>query len=91
MLIMPIVAQGLKEQSYPKERTGIAGQWGIIVWDEMYPKEKYLFRKQRECKVRQTQHQNAESTKSKTETRISETGDTSWSKPLIQGFPFWYS
>jgi len=26
MLGMPIVAQGLKEQSYPKERTGIAGQ-----------------------------------------------------------------
>jgi len=54
----------------------------------MYPKEKYLFRKQREGKVRQTQHQNAERMKSKTETRISETGDTSWSKPLIQGFPF---
>lgn len=90
---MQIVAQGLKEQSYPKERTGIAGQWAIIVCgDQMYPNKKYIFRKQREGKVRQTQHQNAESMKSKTETRrISEPGDTSWSKLLIESFPFWYS
>lgn len=54
----------------------------------MYPKKKYLFRKQREGKVRQTQHQNAESLNSKTETRLSETGDASWSKVLIKGFPF---
>lgn len=55
----------------------------------MYPKKKYLFRKQREGKVRQTPHQNAESMNRKTETRrISETGDTSWSKLLIESFPF---
>lgn len=91
MLGLSIVAQGLKEQSYPKERTGIAGQWGIIVWgDQMYPKKSIYLENREKAKWDKLNIKMLRSLNIKTETRLSETEMLPGASLLIK-VSFWYS